>query len=341
MPMRRFFLPALVVAACTRRAPIDPTLDASALLSSVREAMGGARLTQVHALVAEGLETSDGLIGPFSWSADLDDGRFAVRRKNDFFADGKGYDGHARWKLDISRQVHVLDSDEGKAIAAAESYVARFGFLFPERVAAKLERLPDAIEGTQRWACVRVTPFDGRPVTLSIDPVRRLVDHAIYDRSSTTITVRYADYERVDGALLPFSVRESEGASESALDVRTYRLLAASPAQTYDAPSTAVVDATIADGAPSTSAPFVLEGGKLLVDARIDGGLPMKFILDTGGRAVLSRDVARQLGIDSWCSTLDSPSWSAAPTTRSPDSWGSRSSSGSPSPWITTPGGSP
>jgi hypothetical protein len=271
--------------------------DARALLYEVREAMGGTRWVATHALVAEGREAADGLTGPFTWSADLDGKRFAMRSQNTIFASAEGFDGRRRWRQDISRQVHGLDSDEARAITAAEGYLATFGYLFPEREDATIERLPDVTDGGNPRARVRATPRSGRPVTLLIDPARHLVVRATYDRSFTTLTVDYSDFRNVDGVTLPFSVRSNDGASTDTLDVETYRLSATSTPGAYDAPSSDVVDAVIRHGASSTTIPFVLEGGRLVIEARIDDQGPLPFILDTGGHAILTPATAARLGL--------------------------------------------
>src|SRR5262249_38994791 len=157
---------------------------------------------------------------------------------NDMFTSTEGFDGHARWRQDISRQVHALDSDEAKRIAAAEAYLARFGFLFPERAPADLERLPDVTEDGHRLARVRATPRGGSSIALFTDEARHLVSRASFDQSFTTHTVRYGDYKPVDGMLLPFSVQQGDGAGDDALDVRAYRFSA--PANAFEAPPSTV-----------------------------------------------------------------------------------------------------
>ncbi len=50
-------------------------------------------------------------------------------------------------------------------------------------------------------------------------------------------------------------------------------------------------------GAESATAPILLEGRELIVEARVNGHAPMPFILDTGGHAILTTGAAKTLGL--------------------------------------------
>jgi hypothetical protein len=314
----------LLSAACSHAGSIpDATLaispaaeDAVAILASVKRASGGARWDSVRALRAEGDETTDGLVGPFRSVVDVTSGRFARRGHNDVFVVATGFDGHTRWRSDISGQTHDLDSDEARTVALSEAYLERRGYLFPERVPARVARLADVSAEESRAIRLEITPDGGRTMTVVIDPNTRLVDRATMELSFTTRTVRYGNYRNVDGLVLPFSADiEVHKDDAEHLAVHTYAVAEPRDAD-FSAPSRDVVDATLPPGASEAKASLVLDNGRLLVEARINGQGPFAFILDTGGHAILTPAMVERLGLTARGLGITSGSGSGSMTTQ-------------------------
>jgi Aspartyl protease/PDZ domain len=272
--------------------------DAAAVLAAVKLAAGGARWDALGTVRLEGEVIADALDGTFVRVASLGDGRFAYRYKNAIFASGDGFDGRARWHQDASGQTHPFDSDEARAVTAAEIYLARAGYYFPERAPARLVRLPDANEGSRTWLRVEATPAGGRAVTLWIDATTRRLGRATMELSTATWTMEYDDYRSVGGVALPFTLRErvADGPAET-FAVRGYDVSAPASELELAPPPSEVRDARIVTGARTATSPLRLEAGRLLVDARIDGKGPFPFLLDTGGHAILTPSMVSQLGL--------------------------------------------
>jgi hypothetical protein len=272
-----------------------------ALLRALRQAHGGARWLQPHALIAEGKETGEGMEGPWSQVVELGTGHYLTRARTPIYSSADGLDAQGRWHQDISGLVHPYDSKEAQAGNATVSWLLRFGYLTSPERSVKLAPLPEITEQGRRFQRLEATPVLGRPVTLWIDAATHRLDRAVWLNSFQVWTQRYADYREVEGLLLPFRITTEVGTPENAaVDVvERYQVLARVPADRLRRPDGTVRDVTLAKGATRAVSPLKLEGGLLLVWASINGKPAMPFILDTGGHAILTTAAARKLGLKS------------------------------------------
>jgi hypothetical protein len=276
-------------------APPSPT----DLLAQVKAATGGQRWDAVRGLTAVGVKTSFGLSGPYRAAEDLVTGRFARGADYGLFANAEGLDEGGRWRMDNSGAVHPLDSDEARAVAATEAYLASRGYLFPDRAGARLVRLPPATEDGRTFERIEATPQGGGAVALWIARDDRRLRRAVFEVDGRTETIRYGDYRPVGGLWLPFDIVTGNGDQPDVGEARIARYdlnaMAADPRR----PARDPADSRIAGGAPVAYAPFRRDSmtGFAIVEASIDGHGPLPFILDTGGHDILTPAAARSLGL--------------------------------------------
>ena len=189
---------ALLLAAAPASAQ-QPEASAAALLARLKAATGGERWDRATTVSAAGEKTSFGLKGAYGSAEDLATGRFARRSDYGLLANAEGLDDAGRWRRDNSGGVHPLDSDEARAVAATEAYLARRGYLFPERAGAALTLQDPATEGAETFDRIVVTPQGGRAATLWIRRSDHRLDRAVVALASRIQTVRYRDYRAADG----------------------------------------------------------------------------------------------------------------------------------------------
>ena len=299
-PLSRNLVTALLLAAACAAplAAADVPPDATALLQQMKQAAGGAAWDTVSSLSASGGDSASGLDGKFNSVERPGSGQFERRADFGLFNEADGVDATGCWHQDISRQVHACDSDEALQVAASESYLAGRGYLFPTRVPARFRRLAAVSENGQRYDRLEITPRQGRLLTLWLDGSTHLPRRAVMQLSTTLQSIDYADYREVSGLVLPFGIVTGDGnaANDDRVKLDSWRVDTA-PQAPLARPSNAVTDARISGGGASASTRLWLAGGRLLVEATINGQGPFPFILDTGGHAILTPEAAAQLGL--------------------------------------------
>lgn len=275
---------------------------ATTLLEQMRQAHGATAFRTHDALVAEGRETIDGLQGDWRSTIDLRGDHFITRSENSVFASAEGIDDHGRWRMDVTNQIHPIDSAEGKAVGKSEAWLRRMGFLSVDD-GTSYRVLGDAEDSGRRYQRIEATPPGAKSIALWIDPQTHRLHRASWNASFLTISRRFSDYRDVDGVQLPFRIA-STGATVSGGEdgagtdvVERYRWVSGRPADAWRRPDATVRDVTMTGDAKQAKTPMWLEGGVLLVQARINGHAPMPFILDTGGHAILTTDAALRLGV--------------------------------------------
>jgi predicted aspartyl protease len=118
-----------------------------------------------------------------------------------------------------------------------------------------------------------------------------------------TETTRFGDIRCIENHFcVPFdiSIRDQQG--ERRIRVRSVEALAGANAAAFEPPALPN-DARVDRASGVTSVPFsseTLRGRNIpyvVLPVRINGGAPLRFLLDTGGQNILSAHAARQLGI--------------------------------------------
>lgn len=65
----------------------------------------------------------------------------------------------------------------------------------------------------------------------------------------------------------------------------------------FTPPPSTIRDAHLLQNATSTTVPFTLRDGAIIVDVSIDGRAPLPFLLDSGGLNLLTPEAAKKLGV--------------------------------------------
>jgi len=288
---------AAVALVLAPRAAQAADLPPELLLAQVRAATGGARWDGVAAISAIGEKTSFGLKGPYRASEDLATGRFLRGADYGLLSNAEGLDAAGRWRMDNSGRVHPLDSEQARAVAVTEAWLAARRYLFPEHADAAFASLAPASDGGRVYDRILATPAGGRGVTLWIGRADHLLARATLQLSTHPETLRYRDYRPVDGLLLPFEIVTENGDQIETGDARVSRYSLGASADLRRPQPTG--DAAIAAAGGVASAPFRLDpmSGFPIVEARVNGQGPLLFILDTGGHDILTPAAAKALGL--------------------------------------------
>jgi hypothetical protein len=281
-------------------APSAPTgqrgCDLPAEVRAARAALGPVEFGELRAL---GAIQSSGVRGKGEIDDNLTDGRTAQR----FHIPVQGdyatiFDGSARWQQDVSGGVHPLDAPFARQLAITDAYLARRGFLNANEPATLRCIGKRKIDG-KLTLLIRAYPRGGRPADLAFDPITHLLTSVSERLPTTTQVTRYSDYREIHGLTLPFEVRSGtlfEPNNGFVLLVRRYDLVKVVHAPDFAKPKE--TDALLMlGGSRFTTVPLKIEGHQLFVWAAINGHVPMPFILDSGGHAILTTKAARTLGI--------------------------------------------
>jgi hypothetical protein len=294
--------------------PADVTV-----LRQVKETSGGAAWDGAELIVADGTKESFGLTGRYQSAEDVRTGWFKRSADYQLLANAEGLDGAGRWRMDNSRQLHPLDSDEAKAVAISESYLARRGYLFPDRVAASFTMEEPMREGGRSYDRIGVVPEGGLPLILWIGPDHRLA-RAVIQLSTNVETIDYRDYRMVNGHALPFEIDTANGdqPETGVAHISAYRLAGGPAAEAVARPRFRTDDAVIRSGAAIAYAALAIDptSGFPIVQASIDGKGPFPFILDTGGHDILTPAAAAMLGLRSVGSGFSQGAGSGSTPTR-------------------------
>jgi predicted aspartyl protease len=271
--------------------------DLPETLAQMRAAHGGAAWDKVSWLRMEGDETTDGLHGKVSVIVDRATGQFVRRSDFKLYRTADGIDEAGRWRQDATRGLHPLDSSEARAVAASESWLNRRAYLDSHDSAAWRDAGAAALDGVALDK-LEATPPGGRTVTLWLDQRTHLVRRAEMLLSSSRFVQRYDGYRAVGALVLPSRVGTTayDADTESVVDHAAWSAAAPADRKALARPAYPG-DARIAGGAASATMPVVVGERGILVSATIDGKGPLRFILDTGAYAILSRRTADALGI--------------------------------------------
>lgn len=285
--------------SCAATAAGAAAADPQALLAGAKEAAGGNawdRVRTLHSIIQ--VETG-GLKGRLdSWS-DVMKGRFAERYQLGPATGANGFDGKTAWEQDSSGQVRIQDSADSRQATTNEVYRRSVAYWFPGRGQAKLESGGEKSEEGRRFQILRVTPQGGRLFEVWIDAATLLFDRIVEKGAIETRTTFLADYRTVDGLVLPFAMRSSNGNAryDQTFRVEKVEVNSSMPEAAFAMPAPPPPDFAMAGGKTSTAVPFELINGHIYLDVKLNGRGPYRLLCDTGGANVITPPVARELGV--------------------------------------------
>lgn len=286
--------------ASARPIQAQPVPDAGSVLRQMYEATGGQAWGRIAGAELSGEYNLGGLKGTFRQVIDFRKGRDVLSYDVGMT---RGQQANLRdhgWWADEKGLPVIQDAPEAKADVATQSYEDRNGWFHPDPAVA-MSYLGAKVDKNRTFELVQVHPPGGRELTLWVDFATHRLDRAVYrDADQKENTTYFSDYRRVDGIWFPFQQRQSTGAAENdvIMTVAKVHLMSHVSNAEFALPSSTIRDAHLQQNATSTTVPFTLRSGEILVDVSIDGRPPLPFLLDSGGLNLVTPEAAKKLGIE-------------------------------------------
>lgn len=203
------------------------------------------------------------------------------------------------WWTDEKGLPTIQDAPEARADTVTQSYQDRNGWFYPSPAVPSVYG-GTKTEGDRTFDLVRMTPPGGRELTLWIDSGTHRLDREIeHSASQQENTTSFSDYREVQGIWFPFRQRQSTGdpSADVIMTVTQIRLEDHVNDDEFAAPHTEIRDAHFLENATSTTVPFTLRDGLILVNVSIDGAEPLPFLFDSGGLNLLTTEAAKKIGV--------------------------------------------
>ena len=227
--------------------------------------------------------TTYGVRGSGVITVDRSTGRFVRRFDSGATSEREGFDGRHAWRADATGWPRIEGNvDEAGAVIA---WGDAFAGTLPRTVRAMTS---DARRDTCLVRYARVS----RGVEVAVDRASGLVERFTRRIGATVDTTSFSDYRTVDGVIVPFALtdRSDNGVwAAEVTGVQTARALGDAAFEPPVEPRDWSLDRT-------TRVPFV-DDGIPIVPVRINGGAPLRLILDTGGQNVITPRAARRVGM--------------------------------------------
>lgn len=274
------------------------TKDPALLFAQERLAAGGAAWNRVAEIVERGNFLGQGLSGTYTDYVDTRTGFSSTVLKLESGPRGQGYDARGPWSYDDGL-LDALGDTASVQSGRTMAFIARNGWWNPRDPAQMT--YSGTRSGSRSYDVVHIVPAGGSPMDVWLDAATHLIAKIeVTDSSNVTTTIRYFRYRRVSGVVYPFAsttgtgnARNDNYSTVTAVVLRP-RIVAAD----FTRPANLRLG-SIAGGI-STSVPFDLdssEKGHIVVLASINGSRPLHFVFDTGGSAIVTPEVASEIGL--------------------------------------------
>ena len=291
----------VVLLAVISAVPIAHAQTAKDILAKSKQTMGGNAWDAIRTTHSVGKVSTGGLTGQSeSWEDNLT-GHYVDRYQLGPASGAEGFDGKVVWSTDTSGQPRLEGGDEARQAAMDEAYRRCFAYWFPERWPAQIEYSGEKEEQGKLFYVVRITPKDGRPFDMWIDPSTYLIDHTVEKADIETRTNYFSDYRTVNGVKVPFSGRSTNGDTKYDQFITLEKVDFNAPVQEamFHMPAQPAPDFAIAAGKNSTSVHFDLINNHIYVQVKLNGKGPFRILCDTGGANIITPTVAKELGVKS------------------------------------------
>jgi hypothetical protein len=295
-PLRVAF--ALCALSSLRAAELPPRTEINEALYRWRTAVGDPRQAgaggSVHVrsdAVADGLtsQVEEWFDGASYRSVTTEAGR----TREEVWLDGRA------WVKDENGKVLEL---HGRDLAAQVTAVAVQDLLFGAGVGAAVAggaQLTTENE-TPATQIVRFTPKGGTPIDVVVDRTTGFPTTIVRATVGDTITLAVADWRKVKGRKVPFSLTrtEEDGEARAALKVLSVKPSSRTVTPPIARPSDGPPDYRFATGHAAKGIPFNFENDHLMVNGRVNGSKALWFMLDTGAEAtIVNKSRLLELGV--------------------------------------------
>lgn len=275
--------------------------DTSAILAKAKEVSGGKAWDGITSVYTKAKVSVGGMVGLTESWEDVRSGRAYSTVALGPLTEADGFDGKTLWVQDSSKQVRVDDSEDARLGAANDAFRRMMAYWYPARGDARIEDSGEKLEGSRRFATLRVTPKGGRPFDVWIDASTFLFDRIIEKSAIETRTTYFSDYRTVGEVKVPFASRSTNGQTryDQVASVEKIEFNVPLKDEMFRPPAAPAPDFVMAGGRTSTTLPFELINNHIFVEARLDGRGPFRLLCDTGGSNVVTPELAKELGLKS------------------------------------------
>jgi len=274
---------------------------AQSVLAQVKVASGGDAWNRVQSIKLEGAANAGGLRGPFEQLEDLNSGASVLTYQLGPVKGASGFDGTSSWKQGPSGDVALQNSAAGKRTAASDAYLAARAYWFPQRWPATVRLIGARTVGGTTYQVLRASPKGGDVVDLWVDASAHLITRVVELTGGQDQTQLWSDYRTVDGIKIPFRVEVYDGGDVQHAQVAEVKQAAINvdiPAGSFAPPKQDLNDFTFLDGGHSAIVPIQVINNHVYLPVSINGH-ELHFMLDTGGRNLLTPEAAAKAGVKS------------------------------------------
>jgi len=202
-------------------------------------------------------------------------GRFVRRFDTGPTSEREGFDGTCAWRADATGLARVQGNVDQRGAILADSYL----FARAPRPAAVVT------EGSGERVRYRSV---SRALDLAPQSARPLLARSAQAVGEDVVTTTFDEYRSAAGLRLPFALSQRSNNGVWTARVRSVEVLRRVPPAAF-APPAPPHDATLA------GVTRLALSADHAVEVRIDGGPPLRFMVDTGGQNVITPEAARRL----------------------------------------------
>jgi hypothetical protein len=295
--MRNFLTFVFVILLGAPAAMAAPAPQVADILARSKAAAGGPAWDSARFIRTKSQAETSGLKGPVDSLDDARTGAFVDTFKLGAFSGANGYDGKTVWEQDTSGQVVIQGSDDQRQGAVNEAYRRSHSYWYADRIKAAIALGGEAADGGRKFYVLKFVPEGGRPFDMWIDAKTFLVDRIAERNARELRTTFTADYRPVQGRLVPFFTRQTNGEAkyDTILKVDSVTFEDTAPQTAFAPPAPPKRDFGFASG-KSTTYPFRLVNNHIYMQVKLNGR-PYEFLFDTGGLNVITPTIARELGL--------------------------------------------
>jgi hypothetical protein len=291
-----FILMLGALTSASTQASTDPA--AERVLRQAAAATGEARWANARLMRIKAKLSTSGLNGTLETLFDARTGRYRESQQLGPIAGTDGFDGAVVWQQDDAGQTTLQGSEDSVRGAANTAYQNARGYWHRDRFPADMVYVRRQQEGAHAFDVLRITPKDGRPMEEWFDARSHLLSRTVEQAATRTTTTYLADYHRVRGALVAYTIRQTTGEQkyDVLIRVESFAPEADSPVSAFAAPAASKLDFGFSGADRTTTVPFKFINNHMYVEVRLNGN-SYEFLFDTGGRNVITPTTARELGL--------------------------------------------
>ena len=297
-----FVLIVGLAAALAGPAQAQGCAPVSSLLDAYRAAAAGSTWSRTKTLELRYRYSGQGMTGTQTSLIDAGTGAYVDEYEIGPTAGADGFDRTTVWQRRPSGIVVPEGGGDSRQLAVDEAYRNANLWWRHAHGGAAVE-----IDGCSRvdgrtYEVLTVTPRGGKSFEAWFDAASNLLSRTVEQQGFKVITTYYRQYQPAAGTKLPHILVLDDGtgaADRQTLTLISARWLPRKPMTAYAPPASHLDDYSIADGAASTTIPIELRNNHLFAKVRIDGRGPFRFLIDTGGHAIVTPALAMRLQLRS------------------------------------------